>query len=169
MGIGSSSYLARQGFRGRTRTFHNDTLQQIVMRGLLSSIVSYGWNHAHTQEILAGCIHFTQLPTDIWPSLPLEAARARREQLLVHLGVNQLLSEHQSAYRRLHSTETALLKVTSDVLLAADQGMVTLLEMLDLIAAFDCVDHHILLRRLRISYGITEVVLELITSYLTGR
>ena len=42
------------------------------------------------------------------------------EQLLVHLGVNQLLPEHQSAYRRSHSTETALLKVTSDVLLAAD-------------------------------------------------
>ena len=80
MWIGSSFYLARQGFLGRTRTFHNDTLQQIFMRGLLSSIVSYGRNHAHTQEILAGCIHSTQLPTDIWPSLPLEAARARRER-----------------------------------------------------------------------------------------
>ena len=103
------------------------------------------------------------------PFLSKQLERVVNEQLLVHLGVNQLLPEHQSAYRRSHSTETALLKVTSDVLLAADQGMVTLLGMLDLSAAFDCVDHHILLRRLRISYGITEVVLEWITSYLTGR
>ena len=47
--------------------------------------------------------------------------------------------------------------------------MVTLLGMLDLSAAFDCVDHDILTRRLRISHGIIEVALEWITSYLTGR
>ena len=91
------------------------------------------------------------------------------KRLLAHLGTNQLLPEHQSAYRRSQSTETALLKVTSDVLLAADRGMITLLGMLDLSAAFDCVDHDILTRRLRISYGIIEVALEWITSYLTGR
>ena len=45
--------------------------------------------------------------------------------------------ENQSAYRRSHSTETALLKVTSDALIAADQGKLTLLGMLDLSAAFD--------------------------------
>ena len=103
------------------------------------------------------------------PFLSKQLERVVNEQLLVHLGENQLLPEHQSAYRRSHSTETALLKVTSDVLLAADRGMVTLLGMLDLSAAFDCVDHHILLCRLRISYGITDVVLEWIASYLTGR
>ena len=53
--------------------------------------------------------------------------------------------------------------------LAADRGMVTLLGMLDFSAAFDCVDHDILTRRLMISYGTIEVALEWITSYLTGQ
>ena len=51
----------------------------------------------------------------------------------------------QSAYRACHSTETALLRVMSDVFAAADQQRVTLLGLLDLSAAFDCVDHNILL------------------------
>ena len=54
----------------------------------------------------------------------------------------------QSAYRRNHSTETALLRVISDLLNSMDKQEVTLLRLLDLSAAFDCVDHDILLSRL---------------------
>ena len=66
---------------------------------------------------------------------------------MLHLQINDLLPEHQSAYRSCHSTESALLKVTSDALLAADQGKLNLLGMLDMSAAFDCVDHIILVWR----------------------
>ena len=76
---------------------------------------------------------------------------------MLHLRINDLLSEHQSAYRSCHSTESALLKVTSDALLAADQGKLTLFGMLDMSAAFDCVDHIILIRRLNVSFGIDEM------------
>ena len=51
----------------------------------------------------------------------------------------------QSVYRRVHSTETAVLKIISDALMAANQGDVTLLGMLDLSATFDTVDHSILI------------------------
>ena len=52
------------------------------------------------------------------------------------------MPEQQSAYRRCHSTETAMLKVLSDAYVAADAGYVTLLSLLDLSSAFDTVDHH---------------------------
>jgi len=60
----------------------------------------------------------------------------------------------QSAYRTHHSTETAVLKVLTDILLAADNGDLSVLALLDLSAAFDTIDHDILLTRLRVSYGI---------------
>ena len=69
-------------------------------------------------------------------------------QLQDHMTANNLFPALQSAYRQNHSTETALLKVKNDVLLNMDKGHVTLLVMLDLSAAFDTVDHGILLHRL---------------------
>ena len=95
--------------------------------------------------------------------------RAIKCQLLDHLDGNGLLPETQSAYRACHSTESALLKVSSDALLAADNGMVTLLGMLDLSAAFDCVDHQIFLKRLKVSYGIDGTTLAWIGSYFENR
>ena len=68
--------------------------------------------------------------------------------------MNRLLPNHQSAYRQGHSTETALLKIFSDILDAADSGQVTLLGLLDLSEAFDTVDHDILLTRLQKSYSV---------------
>lgn len=59
--------------------------------------------------------------------------------------------------------------MTSDVLLAADRGLLTLLGMLDLSAAFDCVDHVILLDRLALTFGIRFVVHDWLTSYLDSR
>ena len=54
------------------------------------------------------------------------------QQVTDYLQCNNLLPELQSAYRRNHSTETALLCVVSDLLRAIDVGSVTLLGLLDL-------------------------------------
>jgi len=75
----------------------------------------------------------------------------------------------RSTYRRHHSTETALLKVMSDILIAADDRQVTLFALLDLSAAFDCVDHNVLLSRLQSSFGPEGTVLAWIPSFLTDR
>ena len=61
----------------------------------------------------------------------------------------------QSAYRPHHSTETALLRVKTDIIKAMDNQEVTCLVLLDLSAAFDTVDHKILLGRLENYFGIT--------------
>ena len=54
-------------------------------------------------------------------------------------------------------------------MLTIDRQQVTLLGLLDLSAAFDCVDHDILLRRLRYKFGVCGTALEWIASFLLGR
>jgi hypothetical protein len=76
---------------------------------------------------------------------------------------------YQSAYRRQHSTETALLKVQTDILDALDRGSMVVLIMIDLSAAFDTLDHSILLERFSHSFGIRGEALAWIQSYLTNR
>jgi len=65
--------------------------------------------------------------------------------------------------------ETAVLRVLSDILTAIDKQQVTLLALLYLSAAFDCVDHDILLSRLQSTFGIGGVTLGWIQSFLTDR
>ena len=95
--------------------------------------------------------------------------RVAVKQLTDYLDTNGLMPLLQSAYRRHHSTETALLKVLSDALIAADDKKVTLLALLDLSAAFDCVDHDILLSRLQSRFGLDGAVLARIRSFLSDR
>ena len=77
-----------------------------------------------------------------------------------HLSWNNLLPVYQSAYRRHHSTETALLRVVNDILLNTDNQRVTLPLLLDFSAAIDTVDYDgKLLRRLKNSIGIQGKVL----------
>ena len=67
-----------------------------------------------------------------------------------YLALYELMPGIQSAYRRRHSTEAAILKVISDELMAAaDDGQMTLLGLLDLSAAFDTVDYTISIACLR--------------------
>jgi len=74
-----------------------------------------------------------------------------------------------SAYRKKHPTETALLRVWSDMLNAADTRQVTVLGLPDLSAAFDCVDHDLLLQRLEHGFGLADVVLRWIHSFMSDR
>ena len=75
----------------------------------------------------------------------------------------------QSAYRQNHSTETAITKLCNDVITSLDRGQCTVLASLDLSAAFDTVDHDILLQRLYTLYGINGTVQEWFRSYLSNR
>ena len=75
----------------------------------------------------------------------------------------------QYAYRKYYSTETALLKVKNDILLNMNRQHVTLLVFLDLSSASDTVDHTILLKRLRMCFGISGTALSWFESYLSDR
>jgi len=97
----------------------------------------------------------------------LERLAARR--LIDYIRDANLLPSFQSGFRPLHSTETAVLKVLSDLLEALDRGDVAVLLLLDLSAAFDTVDHETLLRRLELTFDVSGTALNWMASYLSGR
>ncbi|KAK6177246.1 hypothetical protein SNE40_015382 [Patella caerulea] len=81
------------------------------------------------------------------------------EDLDNYLTEFSLYSKFQSAYRKYHSTESALLKVHNDIMLALDGHSEVILVLLDLSAAFDTIDHCILLKRLQKRFGIKGLAL----------
>ena len=72
---------------------------------------------------------------------------------------NHLDETFQSAYKEFHSTETALLRVHNDILCSLDQNKSVILLLLDLSAAFDAVDHAILIPRLSNRFGVKRTAL----------
>ena len=108
-------------------------------------------------------------PISNLPVLSKVLERIVSAQLRSYLSSNNLLPSLQSGYRPNHSTETALLKVTCDILRDMDNGHMCLLSFLDLSSAFDTVDHHILLRRLFSSFGLNDRVLDWFSSFVLDR
>ena len=91
------------------------------------------------------------------------------KQLISHLDTYDLLGNCQSGYRKHHSCESALIKVTNDILNNLDCNKSTYVIMLDLRAAFDTVDHDLLIERLEKQFRITGTALKWFKSYLSNR
>lgn len=91
------------------------------------------------------------------------------EQLVKHMSDYNLQDPLQSAYRSNHSTESALVKVKGDIDTALGEGDGLLLLLLDLSAAFDTVDHPLLLQRLSTLLGVKDTAKRWLESYLSSR
>ena len=108
-------------------------------------------------------------PVSNLPYISKVLERVVAKQLQQHMDTNDLNNPLQSAYRAHHSCETALLKVQNDLMLALDDNSVVIHVMLDLSAAFDTLDHTILLDRLKSLIGLSDLALEWFKSYLSDR
>jgi retron-type reverse transcriptase len=86
-----------------------------------------------------------------------------------HIEFNCLNEEKQSAYKRHHSTETALIDVQSHISEHLDESKAVLLVLLDLSAAFDTINHEYLIRRLEHDFGVKHNALAWFHSYVCGR
>ena len=132
------------------------------------------WKHTIVTPLLKKAGLDESVPTNYRPvsNLPFLSKVLERivhHQLTGHLITKNLLPDFQSAYRNGHSTETAELKVFSDVVDGIEKGQFALLSLLDLTAAFDTVDHEILFRRMSLTFGITGISLRWFESYLHDR
>ena len=91
------------------------------------------------------------------------------KQLVDHIHRHGLDNSYQSAYKSGCSTETALLSIKKDIHLSLSRGEATALVLLDLSAAFDTIDHSILLSCLLDCFGVGGSTLKWFSSYLTER
>ena len=108
-------------------------------------------------------------PVSNIPFLSKVIERVVAQQLNIHLTRNGLHDDLQSAYKTGTSTETAILRIKTDIETVLDDGDAVLLVLLDLSAAFDTIDHNLLIERLRVEAGLTETTLRWVQSYLSDR
>ena len=94
---------------------------------------------------------------------------AALKQIVNHCESNNLLPDNQSAYRKGYSCETMLMKLVDIILNGMEDKLITAVMACDLSAAFDTVNHSVLLETFKDFYGMSGNVLQWIESYLSNR
>uniref|UniRef100_A0A3P9BKS9 Reverse transcriptase domain-containing protein n=3 Tax=Maylandia zebra TaxID=106582 RepID=A0A3P9BKS9_9CICH len=160
-------------FKKVSKTLESDLLQ-IVNFSLLSGVFPESLKTAVIKPILKkDNLDKTQMnnyrPISNLPFLSKIIEKAVSQQLSYFLKQNNCYDAFQSGFRQNHSTETALTKVFNDICLNTDSGKMSVLVLLDLSAAFDTVDHNILLKRLENWTGLSGTVLNWFKTYVENR
>ena len=149
------------------------SITEMVNLSLLSGCVPEKWRTAVVIPLLKkpgiDLVFKNFRPVSNLPFISKVVEKAALQQLLVHCEKNAPLPKFQSGFRKYHSTETALLKVQNDILMSMDNKEVTLLVLLDLSAAFDTIEHSILLNILQQDFGVAGTALNWFDSFLSGR
>ena len=156
---------------------HIDVLMPLFERIINSSLTSGNFPQVWKTSIIRPLLKKPGLSTDFanyrpvnnLPFLSKVVEKCMLAQLKLHLRDEHLLPDYISAYRESHSCETTLLKLSNDILINMDQRNISPLMALDLSAAFDTVDHEVLIDVLQKRFGITDVALEWFKSYLSNR
>ena len=159
-----------KGVHARAPAVSHWNVQQVAQPGLFTTEPASRHRNATPEKDKCWSKRHKELQADLQPAFYVKGSgKTGLSSTCYIFGAAWSSPSLQYAYRKHHSTETAVLKVVSDVLLAADRGDVMLLGRLDLSVAFDTVDHEILINRLQISFGICGKVLSWILSFISQR
>lgn len=150
------------------------TMTSIINLSLESGTVPSRFKLAHVRPLLkkpgldVDCLN-NYRPVSNLSFLSKQTERVVAARLTEHMSRFDLFEPLQSAYKANHSCETALIRVQNDILRAMDDGKVGILVLLDLSAAFDTINHAILLDRLQAELGLSGKALAWFKSYLQDR
>ena len=125
-------------------------ITQIVNLSLTHGEFSKDWKVAVVKPLLKkpglDLISKNYRPISNLPFISKLVEKCMLKQLMKHCEKYNLLPDFQSAYWKHYSTETSLIRLTNDILWLMEKQHITLLAILDLLAAFDNMDHDILLQ-----------------------
>ena len=107
-------------------------------------------------------------PVALLPIISKILERAVFGQVIEYFETNNLLHPSHHGFRSKHNTSTAILQMFDTWLDAMEDDEISAVILIDLSAAFDVVDHNILLQKLKL-YGIEADTLAWFESYLSGR
>ncbi|XP_072052025.1 uncharacterized protein [Amphiura filiformis] len=148
-----------------TRIVNMSLLQGIVPSSLKRALVTPLIKKANSDpDVLQNYRPISNLPF-----LFKVIERVASNQIQKYVSENKLEGDRQSAYRKQHSTETALVRLSNDILRAVDIHQNVIVVLLNLTAAFDTLDHQTLLQRLRNRFGITGTAFRWMESYFQER
>ena len=149
------------------------SITKIVNLSLEKGTFSNQWKTAIVKPLIKaktkGTAYTNYRPVSNLSFISKVVERCTIQQLTQHCNNHNLLPEFQSAYRKHHGCETSLLKLTNDILWGMENQQVTSMIILDLSAAFDTVDHELLLKVLNHRFGVTDKALEWYKNYLIPR
>ena len=149
------------------------TITQLVNQSLTQGVFPASWKQAVIRPLLKKTglelILANYRPVSNLSFLSKLIEKATLKQFNEHVSAHNLLPANQSAYRQFHCCESSLLRLVNDILNGMEHQEVTALIAFDLSAAFDTVDHGILLEVLERQYGVRGIALKWVDSYLRTR
>ena len=150
-----------------------DLLANIVNISLLSGVFAKEWKTALLHPLIKksglDVINSNYRPISNLSFISQLVEKVAINQLVQHADYHDLTSHHQAAYKKNHICETSLLRLTNDALWAMEQQQATILVVTDLSAAFDTVNHDILLSVLEKRFGLQGNILNWVEAYLHPR
>ena len=148
-------------------------ITRIINIPLTHGVFSMQWKTSIVRPLLkkAGLalINKNKRPVSNLSFLSKLLERCALKQFNSHCDMYDLIPDFQSAYHSAYSKETSLLKLSNDILWGIEKQEITVVILLDLSAAFDTIDHDLLLSILEDRYGITDQALKWYQSYLSPR
>ena len=145
-------------------------LTKIANLSINNGVFSEKWKSATVKPLIKslskGTIHQNYRPVSNLTFISKVVEKITLNQFTQHCENNNLLSDYQLVYRKYHSCETSLIKLVNDLLWAMEKQEVTAMTLLDLSAAFDTVNHDLLLEVLNKRFGVKEKALKWYEQYL---